>query len=466
MHKPSPSTVPTLPTDASRSIRYEKPSNVASPPAMEAIAPKMGIPAARNPANTSTSTSRLIGNAISSPLTRSFSTWPVIASNRMLPPLTIPVAPGTAAVISADSCSNRACVASSDSCSYGRSGSRVADTRKPLPSPAINGAAAGELGPPGTASGSTTEAIPGIASRSARAVVTGPATAGSAASAFCTIRLSDGPVVLAAVRISRPVVDSLGTVASPAFSRANRPSPTTPVAAAKPAMINTIQTATIRPGRRAIPRPSAASTPSPHVHLRSQGPIRLGPTQHLAGGGRDFADAEEQEAQQVRHRVALGPLEVDVGLHPVGVPKVQQQRGDRVGDDGAGHLQHPAAVADGTVHVQLATELRRVGQGDLEEDHRILGWDVVLLALLLLLEAERAFADLVRVVRDQLHLPAPIVGEEAGRDVVQHDLAGPHLERAADPGHQRDRHDRQDEQRRDLHPVRTFDDVHDGRVDE
>src|SRR6478672_1478638 len=294
----------------------------------------MGIPAARKPPNTSTMTSRLIGSAISSPLTRSFSTWLVIASNRMLPPLTIPVAPGTAAVISADSCSNRDCVASNASCSSTRSGCRVAETRKPLPSLAISAAAAGELGPPGTASGSTTEAIPGIANRSARAAVTGPCTAGSAALAFCTIRLSDGPVVVAAARISRPVVDSLGTVASPAFNRANNPSPTTPVAAANPAMIAAIQTTTISPGRRAIPRPSAASTPSPHVHLRSQCPIRLGPTQHLAGGGCDFADAEEQEAQQVRHRVALGPLEVDVGLHPVGVPQMQQQCGDRVGDDG------------------------------------------------------------------------------------------------------------------------------------
>ena len=32
-------------------------------------------------------TSRLIGSAISSPLTRSFSTWLVIASNSRLPPL-------------------------------------------------------------------------------------------------------------------------------------------------------------------------------------------------------------------------------------------------------------------------------------------------------------------------------------------------------------------------------------------
>ena len=40
--------------------------------------------------------------------------------------------------------------------------------------------------------------------------------------------------------------------------------------------------------------------------------VGLGPAQHLAGDRGDLADAEEQEAQQVGDRVALGPLEVDV----------------------------------------------------------------------------------------------------------------------------------------------------------
>ena len=49
-------------------------------------------------------------------------------------------------------------------------------------------------------------------------------------------------MVLAGVEDLPAVVDSLGTVASPAFSRANSPSPKAPVAAANPAMVSTIQT--------------------------------------------------------------------------------------------------------------------------------------------------------------------------------------------------------------------------------
>jgi hypothetical protein len=39
--------------------------------------------------------------------------------------------------------------------------------------------------------------------------------------------------------------------------------------------------------------------------------------EHLAGDGGDLAAAEDQEAQQVRHRVALGPVEKTWGRLPV-----------------------------------------------------------------------------------------------------------------------------------------------------
>ncbi len=222
----------------------------------------IGIPAARKPPNTSTITSRLTGSAISSPRTRSFSTWPVMASNSRVPPPTWPVAPGTRPVISAESAASRSWTAVSEesATSAGRSGSSVTDTRNPFPSFAISAAPAGVRGPPGTASGSTTWATPGIARRSVRAAASGSASTGSVAATPFSMRLTEGPVVLAALRISRPVVDSLETVASPAFSRANRPSPKAPVAAANPAMVRTIHTSTISPGRAAMARPSARST--------------------------------------------------------------------------------------------------------------------------------------------------------------------------------------------------------------
>ena len=73
---------------------------------------------------------------------------------------------------------------------------------------------------------------------------------------------------------------------------------------------------------------------SAHVHVWATRPVGLGDAQHLAGHRRDLPDAEEEEAQQLRDRVALGPLEVDVRDDPGAVPRVQQEGGQRVGDRG------------------------------------------------------------------------------------------------------------------------------------
>ena len=73
---------------------------------------------------------------------------------------------------------------------------------------------------------------------------------------------------------------------------------------------------------------------SAHVHVGTAGPVGFSDPQDLAGHGGDLAHPEEQEAQQLGDRVALGPLEVDVRDHPGAVAHVQQQRGQRVGDRG------------------------------------------------------------------------------------------------------------------------------------
>ena len=58
------------------------------------------------------------------------------------------------------------------------------------------------------------------------------------------------------------------------------------------------------------------------------------------------------------------------------------------------------------MHVQFAAEIGGVGQRDLQEDHRVLRRDVVLRALLLLLETQGVLAGRVGVVRDELDVPA------------------------------------------------------------
>jgi hypothetical protein len=70
---------------------------------------------------------------------------------------------------------------------------------------------------------------------------------------------------------------------------------------------------------------AVVARPSAHVDVRSPGTVRLGPAEHLAGDRRHLADADEQEAQQLGDRVALGPLEVEVRGHAGAVAHVEDQ---------------------------------------------------------------------------------------------------------------------------------------------
>jgi hypothetical protein len=76
----------------------------------------------------------------------------------------------------------------------------------------------------------------------------------------------------------------------------------------------------------------AAARTSADVHMGTTRPVGLGDAQHLARHRRDLAHPEEEEAQQLQHGVALGPLEVDVRDHPGAVAGVEQERRQRVGD--------------------------------------------------------------------------------------------------------------------------------------
>jgi hypothetical protein len=80
MDSPNPSRVTTLTTLASSSMTWEKTNSEASPPAIEAMAPAIGIPAATNPPKTNTMTTKDSGRAMPSPARRSVSIWCVIAS--------------------------------------------------------------------------------------------------------------------------------------------------------------------------------------------------------------------------------------------------------------------------------------------------------------------------------------------------------------------------------------------------
>ena len=194
MDRPSPSRVTTLTTLASRSMTWENANNDASPPAIEAMAPAIGIPAATNPPKTKTMTMNDSGRAIPSPARRSASIWWVMASTSGPTPLTEPVAPGNAATMASNCCCAAAWAALRSSLS--RVFANDATVTKPpadgLP-PLRNAAAWGFCRPPGSRNGDLTDVTPGTVARFWVAVVAAATAAGSArfAPVTCRVRLSE-----------------------------------------------------------------------------------------------------------------------------------------------------------------------------------------------------------------------------------------------------------------------------------
>ena len=97
-----------------------------------------------------------------------------------------------------------------------------------------------------------------------------------------------------------------------------------------------------RPLRTQLPATEAVSR---RRGCRAGGPGRARSARMISrttGGG--VAAAEEQVAEQVAERVALGPLEVAVRAYAGGVAQGEQDRGDGVGRGGALGAQDPVAA--------------------------------------------------------------------------------------------------------------------------
>jgi hypothetical protein len=73
----------------------------------------------------------------------------------------------------------------------------------------------------------------------------------------------------------------------------------------------------------------------------------------------------------------LGPAEVEVRAPAGQVAHVQHERGERGRHRGAGDREHPLVLVDLPAGEQLGLEVGRVGDGDLDEDHIVLGGQVV-----------------------------------------------------------------------------------------
>src|SRR5205085_10679197 len=98
----------------------------------------------------------------------------------------------------------------------------------------------------------------------------------------------------------------------------------------------------------------------PDMDRRSPLGVMLGLAQHLARHRRDVAIAEQDEAQLVEDRVALGPGEVGVRELAGLVAQIEQERGDGVGYGRALGAQHAVAGDLLAMHYEHIFELRGV----------------------------------------------------------------------------------------------------------
>src|SRR5215208_6854706 len=126
--------------------------------------------------------------------------------------------------------------------------------------------------------------------------------------------------------------------------------------------------------------------------------VRLGLPQHLVGDGSRIPFPEQQKAEQVDDRVALRPAEVAVGCLAGRVPDVEQEGRYCVGYHRALRAQHLVPAYLDAPDLEHVLELRSVLDLYLQEDDRLVGGDVVVLALLPLFAGVLLFRALAAAV--------------------------------------------------------------------
>src|SRR5690349_16273292 len=273
MHRPRPITLTTLGTVVERSIAYEKPSRLNNPPAIDAIAPAIGSPAASRPPNTNTMTIRLTGSATASPVPRSvFTCWLIAWMSASVPP-TRPVAPGCCAATSSTTRSSRSSTALTAASlrSAGRPGLTWTTTSTARPSAATSGERPGTAPavaarvsgrPAASVYGCATLRTSGRRPRSAAAARTAVRTAGAAGSTPSSTSCTDGPDGAARASRSCPVRAGPGTCGASSETRRSKSAslPKAPETAPKPTTVSTTQASRNQRAWRAITRPRARST--------------------------------------------------------------------------------------------------------------------------------------------------------------------------------------------------------------
>ena len=216
---------------------------------MEATAPRIGMPAARKPPNTMTMTMKLTGRAMPSPVLRSTSSCPVIASMRCWSPPEVTVEPGAAArtpvIASSTAASIRSCASASGSPASVTTATKPSEVLVPSSSSAL---AAGPSSPPGDHVRHGHRGDPLDGADPLAACTAARATAGEARStpSIRTVYVDSCEPPAASAGRGRCSF-SPATVGSPVSSRSNSESPpNAPAAAPYPATTSSSQA----PGRR------------------------------------------------------------------------------------------------------------------------------------------------------------------------------------------------------------------------
>src|SRR6266511_187442 len=171
---------------------------------------------------------------------------------------------------------------------------------------------------------------------------------------------------------------------------------------------------------------------------------------HLPRQRRGVSFAEEQVTHQVCQWMALRPLEIAVRADPAGVAEAQQDGGESVRNRGAVGSQHAVTVDVHAAHLKHPREVGGILDRDLEEENlRVVryGVDVALFSLF-----QNVLADIacLALVGDDVQSTLPDgLADEFSCFLIELDPVRAELGAAPHPRDERDRHDAQDEAKRD-----------------
>jgi hypothetical protein len=189
-------------------------------------------------------------------------------------------------------------------------------------------------------------------------------------------------------------------------------------------------------------------------------------TQNLVGEGSSVAFAEKQEAEHVGHRVAILPLEVDVGHAAGHVFHVNEEGGDGVRHNGTARVKNAVVAYAFALHGEMFGEFGRIGAFDFEEDDLLVQGKSMLRA--------DQVVDALEVFRgagpgapgyeaDRL---VPNGAQEVGRVGGEFNARDPQFGGAGGARYEGDEKDGEDEKAGDFEAFGALPDVHECGVDE